>query len=193
MSRVCQIVLVCEDWRQSAFARGFLVASGVDRRSVDPKVNPGGSGHDWVKDQFVKEVANFVRFSEGRGILGLLDEDGMGVETRELEVTNRLKAAGLPRVAATEGRCLLLPARNIETWLYWLRARQVGAPVVVDETTNYKVEGPPAGGARLSDEHCRPAGEYLHSLNHTSTPEGCPPLLDQALRRLREFLNAVRR
>jgi hypothetical protein len=33
----------------------------------------------------------------------------------------------------------------------------------------------------------------LHSLNHTSTPEGCPPLLDQALRRLREFLNAVRR
>ena len=72
MARISRIVVVCEDWRHSAFARGFLSAAGVNRRSIDEKVNPRGCGYDWVKSQFVKEVANLARFSEGRGVVGLL-------------------------------------------------------------------------------------------------------------------------
>ncbi len=91
MTRVCKIVLICEGWRDSAFARGFLDAAGVGR-SVEPKVNPGGCGHDWVKMQFVEEVANLMRFSEGRGVLALLDEDGQGVANRTREVSGALAA-----------------------------------------------------------------------------------------------------
>jgi hypothetical protein len=54
MPRFCNIILVCEGWRDSAFARGFLEASG--HRIVHVKVNPRGSGHDWVKSQFVAEI-----------------------------------------------------------------------------------------------------------------------------------------
>ena len=192
MSRICRIILVCEGWRDSAFARGFLEEAGVDPNTVDPKPNPGGCGHDWVKTKFVEEVANLKRFSEGRGVLGLLDEDGQGANTRSGEVNTLLQAHGLPPLNANDGRCLLLPTRNIETWLYWLNAQRNGQPVTVDETTNYKRTGPP-GVSKLSNADCRPAGEFLHSLNHTALPIGCPAILGQSLGRLRAFLNAARR
>lgn len=192
MSRVTRIVLVCEGVRDSAFARGFLTSAGVDSRSIDSRINPGGSGHDWVRTQFVEEVANLARFSEGRGVLGLLDEDGQGTGVRQREVANRLQARGLSPISANQGRCLLLPTRNIETWLYWLKARQEKLPVAVDETTDYAI-APPVGSSRLSYGHCRPAGEHLHTLNHIEPPDGCPPILALALSELREFLAAVRR
>ena len=193
MSRVCKIILICEGWRDSAFARGFLAAAGIDRRSVEPKTNQGGSGHDWVKTQFVVEVANLGKFAEGRGVLGLLDEDGQGVVQREQEIADRLRMSGLPPLVAHEGRCLLLPTRNIETWIYWLTGQRHGPPVTVDETTDYKKAGPPSGASRIGNEQCRPAGEHLHTLNHTNLPVGCPSMLGVSHRRMRDFLTAVRR
>jgi len=192
MSRVCKIILVCEGWRDSAFARGFLEAAGVDSRSLDLKMNPGGSGHDWVKTQFVQEAANLARFAEGRGVLGLLDEDGQGAAVREKDVADRLRERELGTISARDGRCLLLPARNLETWLHWLIAQQSGSSLRVDETTDYKNAGPP-GSQRVGDEDCRPAGKYLHSLNHTQPPDGCPSMLARGLGQLRDFLSAVRR
>ena len=193
MSRVCKIIPVCEGWRDSAFARGFLEAAGIGARSIDAKTNPGGSGHDWVKTQFAREVANLARFAEGRGVLGLLDEDGQGATARESEVADRLKERGLGAISARDGRCLLLPTRNLETWLYWLTAQRCGFPSTVDEATDYKKAGPPAGSPRIGNAHCRPAGECLHTLNHAQPPEGCPMMLGRALGQLREFLKAVRR
>jgi hypothetical protein len=193
MTRVCKIILVCEGWRDSAFARGFLGAAGVDGRVVDPKVNPGGCGHGWVKAKFVEEVANLTRFSEGRGVLGLIDEDGQGVAAREREIADLLQERNLPGISASSGRCLLLPTRNLETWLYWLIANRSGITTAINETTNYKTDGPPAGCARLRDDQCRSAGEHLHTLNHATMPGGSPPVLGQSLERLRDFLNAVRR
>ena len=191
MSRVCKIVLVCEGWRDSAFARAFL-AESIDPRSIDNHVNPGGSGHDWVKTQFVNEVANLIRFSEGRGVIGLLDEDGVGVTARTNEVSNQLNQLGLPSISPQDGRCLLLPTRNLETWLYWLSAYQRGISAAVDEMTDYKKTGPPNGVARIGDTDCKPAGQCFHGLNHNQLPAGCPPMLAKALEQLRDFVNAVR-
>jgi hypothetical protein len=192
MSRVCKIILVCEGWRDSAFARAFLKEAGVAPGAVDPKPNPGGCGHDWVAKQFVEEVYNLERFSEGWGVLGLLDEDGQGASVRMGKVARLLQASGLSAINANEGRCLLLPTRNIETWLYRLKAQRCGNPIDLDETADYKSQ-PPAGVSALVNEDCRPAGEYLHSLNHAALPKGCPLILGQAVGQLRAFLNAVRR
>ena len=191
MSRVSKIILVCEGWRDSAFARGFLTAAGIDGRAIDPRPNPGGSGHDWVKNQFVAEVANLIRFSEGRGVLGLLDEDGKGVTERQREVEEALEARNLALLSAQEGRCLLLPTRNLETWLYWLTALRRGSSLAVDEVTDCKTNRP-GDVPRILDEDCRPAGAALHKLNHKNPPQGCPPMLVRALGYLREFRDAVR-
>jgi len=188
MARVCTIILVCEGWRDSAFARGFLEMSG--NRRIYPKVNPRGSGHGWVKAQFVNEIANLTRFSEGRGVLGLLDEDGDS--GRENEIVIALAAQNLGSLSARDGRCLLLPTRNLETWLYWLKCHQNGIPASIDETTDFKRQ-PPGGASRITDRDCRPAGEYLHKLDHTKLPEHCPPMLRRGLVQLRDFVEAVSR
>ena len=193
MSRVSKIILVHEGWRDSAFPRGFLVAAGVDSRAIESRPNPGGSGHDWVKNQFVGEVANLIRFSEGRGVLALLDEDGKGAAEREREVEEALKVRRLPSISARAGRCLLLPTRNLETWLYWLSAQRRGSPMEVDEVTDYKRDRPPGDVPRIQNADCRPAGEALHRLNHAEPPQSCPPMLVRALGYLRAFVNAVRR
>jgi hypothetical protein len=190
MARVCNIVLVCEGWRDSAFARGFL--RNVFHLRVHEKRNPRGSGHDWVKIQFVEEVDGLTRFAEGRGVLGLLDEDGKGASTREREMEESLRARKLDSLSARDGRCLLLPTRNLETWLCWLKSQQNGTTVPIDETTDYKRQ-PPTGLARIEDRDCRLAGEYLYTLDHTSLPGGCPPMLSKGLAQLRDFINAVRR
>jgi len=115
MTRVCKIILVCEGWRDSAFARGFLAAAAVDARAVDPKVNPGGCGHGWVKGKFVEEVANLTRFSEGRGVLGLMDEDGQGLAVREREVAE-LACEGRSNKEIAQNVCLRL--QTVKKHLY---------------------------------------------------------------------------
>ena len=189
MTRVCQITLICEDWRQSAFARGFLEKANVGNRVYETR-NPGGSGHDWVKTKFFNEVQNLTRFAEGRGVLGLIDEDGQGVTTREHQVVTPLKELGIS-LGPDKGKCLLIPTRNIETWLYWLVGHKNGRSIQVDEITDYK--NAPPRGEKIHNHDCRPAGQYLHSLNHVGLPTGCPSMLMQALDDLREFLKAVRR
>ena len=52
---------------------------------------------------------------------------GGGVAEREREVAEVLKVRGLPPISAQGGRCLLLPTRNLETWLYWLTAQRHGS------------------------------------------------------------------
>ena len=165
----------------------------MEARSIDAKRNPGGSGHDWVKTRFVQEVANLARFAEGRGVLGLLDEDGQGAAAREKEVADRLRERELGPISARDRRCLLLPTRNLETWLYWLTPQPSGLSVTVDEETDYKKAKPPTASQPIGYRDCRPAGRRLHGLNHIQPPNGCPSMLVRALGQLREFLNAVRR
>jgi hypothetical protein len=190
MARVCNIILVCEGWRDSVFARGFLEASG--NRRIHERRNSRGSGHGWVKSQFVAEVASLTRFSEGWGVLGLLDEDGQGASAREKEIEEVLRTQKLDSLSAKDGRCLLLPTRNLETWLYWLKSHQNKTTVSIDEITDYKKQ-PPTGVMRIENQDCRPAGEYLHTLDHTQLPEGCPSMLRKGLAQLRDFVKAVSR
>ncbi len=193
MRRVCRIIVVGEGWRDSRFARSFFEAANIDPRKLETRVNPGGSGHDWVKREFVEAVAAVQCFREGRGVVGLLDEDGQGVAHRRGAVNARLTERDLPLLDAADGRCLLLPMRNLETWLYWLEGQRSGQAWPVDENTDYK-HSTPAGIARLKlDDVCRPAGEYLHTLNHLAPPAGCPAMLADALQQLRHFVAATSR
>ena len=191
MARICKIVLICEGWEDSSFMRGFLNAAGVDSRNVTQETNPGGSGHDFVKRKFVVEVENMSRHKEGRGVLALIDEDGTG-DTRKSEIDAELAGRNLHQTSPTDGICLLIPKRNIETWTHWLKANRLNQQIVIDETTNYKTS-PPSGAARLEKSDFRLAGEHLHTLNHTQLPSDCPASLVNALKQLRDFLNAVRR
>jgi hypothetical protein len=126
------------------------------------------------------------------GVIGLIDEDGQSIETRVQEIDDRLRERGQSAISAEEGRCLLIPTRNIETWLYWLTAQRKGLPINLNEVDNYK-KAPPGNVLRLHDQDCRPAGKYLFSLNHMNLPDGCPSMLVKALSNLRSFLRFVKK
>lgn len=63
MARICRIVVVCEGWEDSAFLAGFLENSGI-RDGVESRKNPKGkgSGFDYVRDVFAKEVRALQQF-----------------------------------------------------------------------------------------------------------------------------------
>jgi len=195
MARVCRIVVVVEGWEDRAFTEGFLASAGVAPRSIDAKVSPKGhgSGYSFVREVFAHEVGELAKHREGRGVLALMDEDAKGVENRRRWVADYLRETQRQPIACAEGRCLVLPMRNLETWAYWLTGSKIGQNWVADEDEDYKTTRPASATRSLENTDWRAAGQHLHSLDHTSPPQGMPGELAASLVRLREFVNAVRR
>jgi hypothetical protein len=190
MSRVYPITVVCEGHEDEQFICSFL--GKVLETHITRVTSPlgRGCGFDWVKQHFVQEVNNLRLFTEGRGVLGLMDEDGTGM-SRTDQISDTLHQKSLPDINSSQGRCLLLAIRNIETWAYWLKANQHGNSVVVDEQLNYK-NTPPPGIERLTNADWKKAGVHLHTLNHTQMPGDCPQGLVLGFVQLRAFVQAVR-
>ena len=193
MGRVSRVVVVCEGFEDSAFARGFFNEAGLSRE-IQPRENPRGksSGHDFVRKAFVEEVKNLQRFKEGRGVIGFIDEDSTGTEKRITQIDSDLRKLGLPEISASSGRCVLVPVRNLETWVYWLRANQENRQCQANETEDFK-QRPPKGETKLEKKDFSAAGSTFHTLNPASLPKDCLPALGQARLYLRQFLDAVRR
>lgn len=194
MARVCRIVLVCEGWEDSAFLTGFLEGAGV-KDGIYPRNNPKGkgAGFNHVRDVFAKEVVALRGFREGRGVLAMMDEDGQGVEDRRSWVASHLESLSLSVMDCTQGRCLVLTKRNIETWVYWLTGARLNENWEVSESDNYKTRRPAAANRSLEKGDWRSAGKQLHSIDHTKPPTGMPPELLASLGQLRNFVQAVRR
>jgi hypothetical protein len=189
MSRVCTITLVCEGWEDKRLVRAFL-DKAIQAR-VNARPNLMGCGYEWVIKEFVQEVRNLGRFSEGRGVIGVIDEDGLGSDRRN-HINRLLHDQALPDIEASKGRCLLLAIRNIETWAYWLKANRLNQSIEVDEISNYK-NAAPDGVEKLKTTDWRDAGNHLHQLDHTNMPGTCPAGLVLGLQELRAFVQAVRR
>lgn len=195
MARVCRIVLVCEGWEDSAFLEGFLGSAGIPDRNIDRKTNPKGkgSGFDHVRKIFAKEVEALNRFREGHGVLAIMDEDGKGVENRRAWVASHLHSLRLAGMDCTQGRCLVLTKRNIETWVYWLTGVRLSENWDVSESDDYKASQPATANRSLEKGDWRSAGKQLHSINHTNPLASMPPELLASLGQLRNFIQAVRR
>jgi hypothetical protein len=194
MARVCRIVLVCEGWEDVAFLKGFFTEAGI-KLGIEARKNPRGRGcgFDYVREIFAQEVQLLGRYHEGRGVLAMIDEDGKGVEVRRSSVTSLLEPKDLPRLDCSQGRCLILPKRNIETWIYWLTGAKINDTWQVSETDDYKKTRPAGATRALENEDWRVAGRKLHSINHTTPPAGMPAELLVTLNNLRKFIQAVKR
>jgi hypothetical protein len=126
--RRVQLVILCEDRQHSAFARRFAEASGWERRKIQvihgPKAR--GSGEQWVREQYVGEVRKLRAAPHvARALVILVDEDKQGAGLRETKLAEALQQADLSPRGVTEGILHVVPARNIETWLAYLRGEDV--------------------------------------------------------------------
>jgi hypothetical protein len=143
--RRVQLVILCEDRQHSAFARRFAEASGWEKRQIQVILSPKGRGcgEQWVREQYASEVGKLRAAPHvARALAAVIDEDAHGAGCRDAQFAEALEQAGLPPRRADEPVLHVIPARNIETWLAYLRG------VEVDETKTYP---------RLAQERdCRP-------------------------------------
>jgi hypothetical protein len=134
----------------------------------------------------------------------LIDEDGQGLDARRNEIIDELRRLGLPNINPSEGRCLVLPVRNVETWMVWAaRWRSAGCPTsptappgysLVNESYDYKRFKTPDGNVVPKEplEKAYLVGKAIASLNPVAPPSGLPPALQAVLQPLNAFLDWAR-
>lgn len=126
-----EIVILCEGRQDEVFLRRFLKQNGYGHHRVRCRPYPAGSGSgkQFVQAEYAKEVVEHRRRATRINIALIAMHD---CDTRTMEESRAMLEQSAVR-HANERIALLLPRRNIETWIHFL---QDGGPV--DESTPYR-------------------------------------------------------
>jgi hypothetical protein len=129
VSDFVQVVILCEERQQEVFARYFLVSCGVDRHRIRINICPKGkmAGEQYVREQYPKEVRAYRSRSNYQtvGIVVVTDADVRTVAGKFHELEGGLEGDCQAKRQAQERVALLIPKRNIETWIHYLWGESV--------------------------------------------------------------------
>ena len=122
--------MLCEDRQQWVFVYRFLIQNGVPGGRIRAQVSQAGrgSGEQFVREQYPKEVTEYRRRATSLNVALVVVQD----------CDNSTVAQTRARLETAVGRrederiAILLPRRNIETWIRFLTDR-----AVVDEQVRY--------------------------------------------------------
>ena len=174
-------VILCEDKQQHVFVYRTLRQlnfnfSNHDLRIVLPK---GGSGEQHVRKSYSSEVKAHRSKAAARngGLLAIMDADKGTVEGHYEELARELAAASLPPRAEQERIAILIPKRNIETWIHFLFGSEVS-----EEAEK------PYPKLRMRESECQPAVERLVEYLQIGLPGNCPPFLQRGAEELKTRL-----
>ncbi len=156
MSDPVHTIILCEDLQLRCFIRRFLLKSGWHARQLREVALPanGGAGVTWVKNNLPAEIKAYRSrnaHAETCLIVGI-DADHETIETRIQALKQACADANVPFRTTGEHIALVIPKRNIETWLAFLRGEHV------DETSvypKYNEESQCKGQVARLDEMCR--------------------------------------
>ena len=175
--RRVRIVLLCEDTQQEAFARRFLKGMGWQTREMRIRKSPAarGSGEQWVRRQFPPELAEYRRRNARATsvLVAMLDADTVSLTARFDELREECAEKDLPFRQENERVAIIIPKRNIETWIHFLSGHEV------NENAPYP---------KLQRERdCGPSVvELLRLCATTELPDNAPPSLAAACREYNE-------
>jgi hypothetical protein len=179
--REARLVTLFEDVQHRAFLRCVLKGLGFGGRIVRelPPATGEGGGFGYVLKRYPIEVAEHRKKRNHQPALRLvvmLDGDDQGVAGRLKELDQELQADQQDKKQPAEGIVVLVPTRNIETWIHWLEGN------AVDEETAYPKY-------KCDEKACRPAAKRLVELIHSGQelPANCPSSLKLAVQELRKL------
>lgn len=164
--RKVTLAIICEDTQQECFARKFLYGIGWNKRQLRVVKSPSGrgSGEQWVRETYVNELVSYRRSHVNYAFMAIVDGDTCGVQGRILQFDNKCIELEYPVRKAEDQVAIIVPTRNIETWIKFLE----GNPV--DETSSYHK-------LRYESE-CKPAVDRLLELcKTTGLPADAPSSL----------------
>lgn len=128
-TRRVRIVLLCEDSQHEAFTRRFLRGMGVNTRElwVEKNPSPGGSAEQWVRETFPNELKVYRQRQQraASALIAMIDADTKEVQIRVGEFEAACNDQQIPFRAVGEAVAIVVPRRNIETWIHYLDGKQV--------------------------------------------------------------------
>ena len=116
MSRPC--VLLCEDQQQAVFVRRFLAKKGRQVLQVDFAPPGKGSGEQYVREQYPKQLADARK--KKRALIVMIDGDKPGADDRLRQLEKACKERGVDNRGKAEPVAVFVPEPDIETWIYHL-------------------------------------------------------------------------
>ena len=124
MSNRVDIALLCEDESHEQFIKKFLRRKGRSYRRVFPdgykSRETGGvqPNNAFVLERATIEIAAARKVPPKRALILVIDGDARGFASRQGEIAANLKAADMLPLNDTERIALIVPCRNIETWIH---------------------------------------------------------------------------
>jgi hypothetical protein len=129
MSRSVQLVLVCEDSQQEAFARRFLEKAGWSTRRLRVEKAPRGRGSavQFIRERFPIELSAYRsnRNRVAQWLVVILDGDNQGVARRLNELNTVCQAQSMKPREKDDHVAIIVPTWRIETWLAYLDGENV--------------------------------------------------------------------
>ncbi|WP_123580831.1 hypothetical protein [Abditibacterium utsteinense] len=127
-------------------------------------------GITFVLSRYASEVHDLRLAHSSQGLIVAIDADEETVERRKNQLNEKLREAGEPARGEQEAIAIVVPRRNVETWVWYLDGN------AVDESTDYK-------RTFVRDNHDmaeakRAFAEFIVSGQAPS--EECPPSLQDA-------------
>lgn len=127
-----RITLLCEDSQTDSFVRRFLRRRNFRGRDVRTLPLPEGrqSGEQWVRERYPAELRT-IRGRRGAWLIVVTDADDHSTNDRRGQLDAACQERNVPARTDADPVILIVPRRNIETWLAYLDA---GKPVDEDKT-----------------------------------------------------------
>lgn len=176
--RAARMIVLCEDLQHAVFIRRLLKDLGFPSRRIRIERAQTGKGaaDRFVLDTYPEEVKEYrSRASHMNiGLVTVIDADTEPVKYRYQQLNVELEAEDLNRRRNDENICILIPKRNIETWIYALLSKEV------DEEQSYR---------KLEREgNCQPAVDQLVGFLQDGCPNDIIPSLERGCRELNSRL-----
>ncbi|WP_437872648.1 hypothetical protein [Sorangium sp. So ce363] len=163
-----QAVVLCEDLQAWVFVRRMLIALNYDahRIRVIPYPAEGrGSGEQHVRERYADELGRHrARASRTKAVLVVhVDADRLTVQERHATLEQELQAQAVAPRTSDEAVAVLVPKREIETWIYFF----LNGPPVDEQTSYPKLE--------RQSEAWPSAEAFAAQIHAANQPAGAPP------------------
>jgi hypothetical protein len=141
-----EVTILCEDIDQERFIREYLICCGLDNRKIIDFDNPKGrvinNNNASIVKYYPALMKSYRRTRKYKNIAVVVmidaDEDSLDDRMRSLNIALDETAGNLnrdPRLR-DEKVAIFVPARNIETWFYYINSHMSGQEC--NELTDYK-------------------------------------------------------
>lgn len=173
-NRSAQVIGICEDAQQYTFFYRLLKRLGFTRHRIHIEKAPVGRGaaDQWIRNRYPDEVETYRQESTRMqfGLLTVIDADENAVRFRYRQLNEELDASDLEHRKRDEQICLLVPKRNIETWIYALFGDEVN-----EQDIYPKLE---------KESKCQPAVDQLVEYLRHGVPSDLIPSLERGCQEL---------